>query len=76
MDTLNEDGVAVKLIDARDVYDEEYPPGTPERKKMDAKLQAHTEQFGRKLRRRQRIRALPGKVKELIWTRLLRRAAG
>lgn len=45
----------VKAIDAQDVFEEEYPPGTPKRERMDAMLAANFERFGRKVRRRKNL---------------------
>lgn len=52
-------------INAEDVYDEDYPPGTQRRMDMDAKLAASLARHGRSLRRRQRVEAFHRKVRRV-----------
>ncbi len=70
VEALNEGKMEAKLIDAQDVYDEEYPPGTEKREQMDAMLQASLAKFGRRLQRRERLKALPRKTKEAVVAKL------
>ena len=80
VEALNEDRMAVKLIDAREVFEKDYPPGTPKRARIDAQIQVTLEKHGRKVRRMNGIKALPRKAKEQLArafrSRATRQAAG
>ena len=48
MEALNDDRMVAKLIDAQDVFDEEFPPGSRKRAEMEASLAVSLE---RRIRR-------------------------
>ena len=58
--------MTTKCINAQDVYDEDYPPGTERRRQMDAKLKASVERFARQLKRRERVAACFAKLRRLV----------
>lgn len=69
MEALDKDRMHAKLIDAQDVYDEEYPPGSAKRENRE---RAYVERV-HKRQRRERIMALPGRTKDALVAKLMRK---
>ena len=72
VEATKESGMAAELINAQDVYDEEYPPGSSKRAERERRYLAHA----RQRQRMDRIKALPRKAKEKLARALRVHATG
>ena len=58
VEARGEDKMVVKPIDARTVFDEEYPPGSEARARMDAHLRKSLDEHARRMVRSKRTKSL------------------
>lgn len=72
VEATKESGMAAELINAQDMYDEEYPPGSSKRAEREKRYLAHV----RQRQRMDRIKALPRKAKEKLARALRVHATG